>query len=158
MFPRNQFNSDYLAACSAMGFKVFRGNDPVWMYQSMERDRAGLKRGTRLLDNYCNLTGDHGFLARPYPGSDLVNCPSSRFLRPFAPGLSRLDPFRVRRIQGAMESAARKGKSFHLWWHPHNFGVHLQENLALLEELLRHHAKLRDRYGVVPMTMGEMAG
>ena len=158
VFPRNQFNSDYLAACSAMGFKVFRGNDPVWMYQSMERDRAGLKRGTRLLDNYCNLTGDHGFLARPYPGSDLVNCPSSRFLRPFAPGLSRLDPFRVRRIQGAMESAARKGKSFHLWWHPHNFGVHLQENLALLEELLRHHAKLRDRYGVVPMTMGEMAG
>jgi hypothetical protein len=65
-----------------MGFKVFRGNDPVWMYEAMERDPARLKRGARLLDNYCNLTGDHGFLARPYPGSSLVNCPSSRLLRP----------------------------------------------------------------------------
>jgi hypothetical protein len=47
---------------------------------------------------------------------------------------------------------------FHLWWHPHNFGLNLRENLAFLEELLRHHRNLRERYGVVPMTMGEMAG
>jgi len=55
-----------------------------------------------------------------------------------------------------MESAARRGESFHLWWHPHNFGTHLRENLAILDELLRFHVVLRDRYGVVPMTMGEV--
>jgi hypothetical protein len=43
-------------------------------------------------------------------------------------------------------------------WHPHHFGHHLRENMALLEQLLRRHARLRERYGVVPMTMGEMAG
>ena len=71
--------------------------------------------------------------------------------------MASLDRLRIRRIRQAMESAARKGKSFHLWWHPHNFGVNLQENLAFLEEVLRHHVQLRDRYGVVPMTMGDMA-
>ena len=157
VFPRNQFNADYLTACAAMGFKVFRGNEADWMYDSGKRHREPFKRGARLLDTYFNLTGDQGFLARPYPGSSLVNCPSSRFLRPFSPSLAALDGLRVRRIQQAMESAARKGKCFHLWWHPHNFGVHLQENLAFLEVLLRHHAKLRERYGVVPMTMGEMS-
>jgi len=72
VFPRNQFNNAYLATCAAMGFKVFRGNDPVWMYQEMERDRTGLKRGARLLDHYCNLTGDHGFLKIAYPENQVT--------------------------------------------------------------------------------------
>lgn len=157
VFPRNQFNPDYLAACAAMGFNVFRGNDPVWMYRAMERDPGRLKRAARLLDIYCNLTGDHGFLARPYPGSNLIDCPSSRFLRPYSPTLAHLDGLRLRRIRQAMESAARAGKCYHLWWHPHNFGAQLRENLAFLEAVLRHHVQLRDRYGVVSMTMGDMA-
>ena len=68
VFPRNQLNPDYLAACAAMGFKVFRGNDPVWMYQAMGRDPGRLKRAARLLDTYCNLTGDHGFWPGPIRG------------------------------------------------------------------------------------------
>jgi hypothetical protein len=79
-------------------------------------------------------------------------------LRLFSARLAPLDGLRLRRIQQAMESAARKGMSFHLWWHPHNFGLNLRENLAFLEDLLRHHVMLRDRYAVVPMTMGGMAG
>jgi len=112
-------------------------------------------RGARLLDNYLNLSGSNGFT--PHEEGGLINCPSSRFLRPFSPRLARFENLRLRRIQGAMESAARAGRSFHLWWHPHNFGTNLQENLANLEALLRCHVALRDRYGVVPLTMGEVA-
>jgi hypothetical protein len=57
-----------------------------------------------------------------------------------------------------MEEAARKGECFHLWWHPHNFGTNLYQNLITLEELLRFHVALRDRYGVVSMTMRETGG
>jgi hypothetical protein len=56
-----------------------------------------------------------------------------------------------------MTSAARTGRSFHLWWHPHNFGANLAENLAVLEAVLKHHAHLRDTYGVQPATMAEVA-
>lgn len=156
VFPRNQYNFEYLSICSDLGFNVFRGNESSWMYEeSTEEDQSSTRRVARLADHYINLTGDHGFVPRRFLDSDMINCPSSRFLRPFSRKLSELEGIRVRRIQGAMEAAARKGECFHLWWHPHNFGTNLKENLTILEELLRFHAVLRDRYGVVPMTMGE---
>jgi hypothetical protein len=33
-----------------------------------------------------------------------------------------------------------------LWWHPHNFGADLNENVAFLVEILKHYAGLRDTY------------
>jgi peptidoglycan/xylan/chitin deacetylase (PgdA/CDA1 family) len=156
VFPRNQYNSNYLSICSDLGFTVFRGNESSWMYEaSKNTGRSTFKRAARLADNYINLTGDHGFIPRRFLDCKMVNCPSSRFLRPFSTKMSKLEGMRVRRILGAMESAARKGECFHLWWHPHNFGVNLNENLSILEVLLRFHVVLRERYGVVPMTMGE---
>lgn len=123
--------------------------------EAADQDQAFSKRGARLLDNYMNITGANGFI--PHEEGGLINCPSSRFLRPFSRGLAPVEGLRLRRIQRAMESAAQAGRSFHLWWHPHNFGTDLKENLANLEALLRSHVALRDRYGVVPMTMGEIA-
>jgi hypothetical protein len=102
-----------------------------------------------------DLSGSNGFVPREEGG--LINCPSSRFFRPVHPDLMQVEWLRLRRIRKAMELAARSGECFHLWWHPHNFGTQLKENLANLEELLRYHVVLRDRYGVVPMTMGEVA-
>jgi len=158
VFPRNQSNLEYLQVCSDMGFRAFRGNEDAWMYaESRGVDESFLKRGARLADNYVDLSGHHGFTPRRWLDTELVNCPSSRFLRPASHRLSGLEGLRVRRIGQAMEKAARRGESYHLWWHPHNFGTRLKENLAVLEALLRHHRDLRDRYGVVPMTMGEVA-
>jgi glycosyltransferase involved in cell wall biosynthesis/peptidoglycan/xylan/chitin deacetylase (PgdA/CDA1 family) len=157
VFPRNQFNPTYLAACEDLGIKVFRGNETVLTAESMAQGYSRRQRATALLDHYLDLSGDNGFLLRHYPGGGLVNCPSSRFLRPYSERLAFADRLRGRRLRQAMESAARRGLGFHLWWHPHNFGSNLQENLAFLEDLLRHHRDLRERYGVVPMTMGETA-
>jgi glycosyltransferase involved in cell wall biosynthesis/peptidoglycan/xylan/chitin deacetylase (PgdA/CDA1 family) len=156
VFPRNQYKSDYLSVCSELGFRAYRGNETHWMYrEARDENQSPLKRGARLLDNYINISGRNGFLLRKE--GDLVNCPSSRFLRPHSPSYASLEGIRLHRIKSAMEAAARAGECFHLWWHPHNFGTHLGENLANLEQLLRFHASLRDRYGVVPMTIGETA-
>ena len=156
VFPRNQFNLKYLSVCSDLGFNVFRGNESSWMYRgARELEQTSGRRVARLADNYINITGHHGFVPRRFLDCNMVNCPSSRFLRPYYPKLAWLEGMRLHRIQTAMESAARRGESFHLWWHPHNFGTNLNENLAILEELLRFHMVLRERYGVQPMTMGE---
>ena len=81
---------------------------------------------------------------------------TSRFLRPAVrhAGLERL---RLRRIASAMEAAARRRTLFHLWWHPHNFGVDLQENLAFLRGILDHFRSLQDRHGMRSMTMAAVA-
>jgi hypothetical protein len=68
-----------------------------------------------------------------------------------------LERLRLWRITSAMETAARRRRLFHLWWHPHNFGVDLQENLAFLREILDHFRILQDRYGMRSMTMAAVA-
>ena len=35
-----------------------------------------------------------------------------------------------------MEVAAATGGTFHLWWHPENFGKNLSENMAILAKVL----------------------
>jgi hypothetical protein len=56
-----------------------------------------------------------------------------------------------------METAARRRKLFHLWWHPHNFGVNLQENLAFLRAILDHFRALQERYDMRSKTMAAIA-
>jgi hypothetical protein len=46
---------------------------------------------------------------------------------------------------------------FHLWWHPHNFGVNLRQNLAMLTTVLDHFASLSKRHGMESLSMGEVA-
>jgi hypothetical protein len=87
----------------------------------------------------------------------MVNVPASRFLRLFNHRLRRLEGLRLHRIKAAMTGAARSGRGFHLWWHPHNFGADMRENLINLKEIIEHFALLRDRYGMETMTMSDYA-
>jgi len=72
-------------------------------------------------------------------------------------GNAPLERLRLWRITSAMETAARRRRLFHLWWHPHNFGVDLKENLAFLRKILDHFRILQDRYGMRSMTMAAVA-
>jgi peptidoglycan/xylan/chitin deacetylase (PgdA/CDA1 family) len=156
VFPRNQFNKRYLAICSDLGFKSYRGNQQNWMYrESPDQEQSLLQRAARLADAYLNLSGGNGFVPERVDG--LANVPASRFLRPYDSRLRTLDGLRIRRIIHSMTLAAEAGRCFHLWWHPHNFGSHLRENLAFLETLLQHYSILRGKYGFTSMTMGELA-
>jgi hypothetical protein len=56
-----------------------------------------------------------------------------------------------------MRNAAKKNEIFHIWWHPHNFGVDTDENLAFLSRVLEEYEELRERYGMKSMTMAELA-
>ena len=46
---------------------------------------------------------------------------------------------------------------YHLWWHPHNFGINQLENFAFLEEILVHYRYLNEKYGFTSCTMSELA-
>ena len=155
VFPRNQYDADALAACKALGIKGFRGNERSWMYEPKSRDDdKPVRRLARLTDSYVNVTGHHTYgwdeLAHP---SGLYNIPASRFLRPFEPRLSALDARRLARITSAMTYAATHGRIYHLWWHPHNFGVNTDENLTFLRSILDHYQRLEQRAGFSSLTM-----
>ena len=53
--------------------------------------------------------------------------------------------------------AARNKLLYHLWWHPHNFGLDTERNLAFLRQILEHYRELNERYGFESAHMGEAA-
>jgi peptidoglycan/xylan/chitin deacetylase (PgdA/CDA1 family) len=156
VFPRNQFAAPHLAILRDLGVRAYRGHLDAWAF----RPRAGAdeslaRRAVRLADAYLPITGRHT-TALPAHGVP-VNVPASRYLRPYSVARRWLEPLRVRRITAEMEDAARHGRMFHLWWHPHDFGAHLDENLAVLRRLLVCFAALRERFGMESLTMAEVA-
>lgn len=159
VWPRNQLNERYLDICRELGITSYRGNERSWMYrQRVDTKQGRVKRGARLLDAYTNMSGHNTYsldaVRRSGPPFDL---PASRFLRPWSRRLRFLEARRRERIASGLTHAARHDEVFHLWWHPHNFGTNLVENLAVLESVLLHFDSLRTRYGMRSASMGEVA-
>jgi hypothetical protein len=111
-------------------------------------------RASRLADSYLPIGGPHDH--EPTLVDGMVDIPASRFLRPAGKSVA-LEHLRLWRISSAMETAARRRKLFHLWWHPHNFGVHLPENIALLRQVFEHFGRLREKDGMQSLGMAEVA-
>lgn len=157
VFCRNQYDNLHLQDAVECGFEVFRGNEAGALYSPRSAgDEILIRRAGRLVDAYLDLTGPN-FSSICRDASGLLNVPSSRFLRPFSPSLNVLEQLRLRRIRVAMEAAANTGSGFHLWWHPHNFGANLENNLSFLSQVLAHFRYLRDQYGMQSLTMAEAA-
>jgi hypothetical protein len=158
VFPRNQFDASSVAVCGEVGLRAYRGNPAGWAYAARrDGDEQQARRAVRLLDAYLPVTGSH---THPPPAAGApgpTNVPASRYLRPYAPGLRAGEPLRRRRIIREMRRAARLGRLFHLWWHPHDFGRHLAENLSGLERILAEYRRLRDAHGFTTVSMGEVA-
>lgn len=157
VFPRNQWSPHYLAVLTRQGIQCYRGNEQTWIYRACADDRETLiQRALRLLDAYVNLSGQHTYRLADCTREIPHNFPASRFLRPYSAKLARLDGLRMKRIKSAMFDAAVNGKIFHLWWHPHNFGINTADNLNFLAQIADHYRLLQDRHGMRSLNMGEL--
>lgn len=154
VFPRNQFNKEYLSACVDAGLDSYRGNPVSWLYEARNKnDESLFRRALRFADAYLNITGHHCHTKEYVAASVPLNVAASRFLRPWSRKLKSLESLRLRRITKAMRYAARSRRLFHLWWHPHNFGVNLQHNIGFLEQILNEYKELNARYDFQSKTM-----
>ena len=96
----------------------------------------------------------------PRPGTSLVddaglcNIPASAFLRPYTPRRRALEPRRRARLLAGLRTAARRGRLFHLWWHPHNFARHPQESFDLLRRVLDEADRLAASDGLMSLIDG----
>jgi len=158
VFPRNQATEDALASCVKYGITAFRGTEAHKMYRPRRDDRQSRYiRAMRLLDAYFNISGHNTTPLTEVAGISTQNIPSSRFLRPYSKKLRFLEGRRLRRIKDSMTYAAKRGEIFHLWWHPHNFGVDQKENMANLHDLIAHFEVLKETYGMQSRNMREVA-
>jgi peptidoglycan/xylan/chitin deacetylase (PgdA/CDA1 family) len=156
-FPRNQFDGRHVAACGALGLDAYRGTGTRWAYRPRPaHDESTVRRAVRLADAYLPLTGTDRV-----PGPDTscrpVDVAASRYLRPYSVLRRHLEPLRIRRIESGLRQVAAEGGFYHLWWHPHDFGTHLRENLGVMQRILRRFRALRDGFGMESLTMHEAA-
>jgi peptidoglycan/xylan/chitin deacetylase (PgdA/CDA1 family) len=159
VFPRNQYNEAYLHVCKEEGIISYRGNEISWLYKAKDLDsETFFRRGMRLMDAYFNISGHHCYEVNCANDDEPCNIPASRFLRPYSRRLSFLENLRLKRITASMTHAAKNGLTYHLWWHPHNFGTNLTENLAFLEKILQHYHKLSEKYSFKSVDMTALTG
>lgn len=155
VFPRNQYNGDYLEVCKKMGIRSYRGNFPYWVYNAESKSaESRWKKIVRLADAYLPISGKR--YVRPIVEKEMMNIPASSFLRPYNNKLSPLEPLKIARIKREMEAAAKNKACYHLWWHPHNFGKDMDKNFDNLISILNHFAVLSNRYEMVSLNMNEV--
>lgn len=161
VFPRNQHNKRYEKILHHEGIICYRGNQHSWMYDagsSVHTNRV-LRRLARFADHYLSLAGYHTTKWNEIvQGSSLLcNIPASFFVRPFSPRLKKFDGLRLRRIEQSMRYAATKKEVVHIWWHPHDFGIHIDENIAFLRKVLASYQELHQTHGMRSLSMMDVA-
>jgi len=158
VFPRNQWDDEYLSVLNKHGIVSYRGNPKGWIYRaSSEADEKLIKRALRLIDSYINLTGSNSYSLKSISTTKPFNIQSSYFLRSKIKGLSALENIRKKRITNGLRKAAKHQEVFHLWWHPHNFGANIDENIEFLTGILSYFHDMKNKYGMTSLNMGEIS-
>lgn len=159
IFPRNQANDEYTDVLEKLKIYNYRGNEKHKIYESTSKKNNSniVRRMIRLLDAYVNISGDNTYKYDEIKdGQGLINIRSSRFLRPYNKRLGMLEPFKIRRIKKQMLYAAKNNRVFHLWWHPHNFGININRNMKNLIQILDYYKELKEKYKMKSLSMNEV--
>lgn len=156
VFPRNQFNKEVLSVYRSLGYKAFRGNEKGFFYKAaktIEKNKLHL-RALRYIDSAINISGYNTYQPN-WELDSFKNVKSSYFLRPHS-NFKLLNDMRLMRIKNNMTHAAINSEYFHLWWHPHNFGKNLNNNLKNLESILEHYRELNSKYKMCNSVIGNV--
>jgi peptidoglycan/xylan/chitin deacetylase (PgdA/CDA1 family) len=157
IFPRNQVNKSYLSVCKELGIKAYRGPRKSWLYKPRKNhEEVFYRRGIRLMDAYINLSGHHCYSMEGMRMDPIYNIPSSQSLRPYSKKLKWFEKLKAKRICNNMKYAAQNKQIYHLCWHPHNFGINIEENLGFLENILIYYKKMKEKYGMESLNMKEI--
>jgi len=156
VLPRNQIVESFVTVLPDAGIGVYRGNAGHWLYRNGDAVAGGIAgRIARFSDACLPLSGSR--TVREQHNGSLVNVPASLFLYPWSARHRALVALRLYRLKQCMTKTARTDGIFHLWWHPHNFGINIEQNLMMLIEVLQHYRLLADTYGMQSCCMGDFA-
>ncbi len=153
IFPRNQYDETSVRILKEQGFIAYRGRPRSSAYDG----RALVRRMLRLIDTYIPVCGRKYYDKEECLKDGIADIKASIFLRKYSSKLRFLEPLKMKSIKSQMKKAAKKGKVFHIWWHPHNMGSNLPMFLKQTEEILIYYKKLNEKYGFESRSMGELA-
>lgn len=153
VLPRNQCTTEHIEVLREMEFTAYRDEENDWIHKKITF--RPLMRLLRLMDVYIPLTGQGGYI--PQNENGIVNLIGSRMYKPYFKPLAFMEKMKIRRIKRQMLHAAKTGKTFHLWWHPHNIGVMTDYHLKQLREIFCYYDEMKATYGMRSLNMEEAA-
>ena len=156
IFPRNQVNDIALKELKKHEFKTYRGNLQNFIQKDGHKDSQSLFfKLIRFGDSYIQISKDLSY--KNSANENLLNVPGSLFLRPVNSKTPYvLNKMHIKRIKKSMTIAAQNKETFHLWWHPHNFGNSTDDNLLNLRDILEHYTVLSNEHGMTSKNMGRV--
>ncbi|MBI5251267.1 MAG: polysaccharide deacetylase family protein [Desulfomonile tiedjei] len=161
VFPQNKYYEQLLEIAEEEGIHAFRGKKDYWytFLGSGGKASRAIFRGLRLLDHHVSISGSNTFTWDSIHNVKPYNIGESWPLECYThvPWLAPLEPLRLKRIKKSLNRAAKKQELFHLWWHPHQFGIGLRRNLDFLERILDHFQGLRKSHGMMSLNMREVS-
>lgn len=144
VFPRNEICEEYFIVLKELGFTHYRGNPENILYKNGHSKNNILIRALRYADTFISIVKN---ISKKNNDTLIKNVQANRMLRPYM-NIKFLNFLMIRRIKNEMLYAAKKGNDYHLWWHPHNFGVNTDENIKNLENILKYYYYLKKKYGM----------
>ena len=162
VFPRNQVTESSLEMLPDVGIRQYRGNPECRWWRVRDpamANRLSMRTG-RLVESLLPIRDDTITWDGLVQPNGLVNVRASQFLRPCRTSAGLIEFLKLRRICKSIVRAAKLGRIYHLWWHPHNFGTYMEQNLQFLRRVLDAFVIAKRKYGMQSMTMaqiGEMA-
>ncbi|MDT0686555.1 polysaccharide deacetylase family protein [Autumnicola psychrophila] len=155
VFPRNQFNSDYLKVCKKLGIENVRSNPDNWYWRDPQNNSLKTKV-FRTGDAYIGIN-DKSYSPSSIKKEDKkpLAQKASRLLRPYSEN-KILNDLKLRRIKSEITTAAKNDEIYHLWWHPHNFGKNPEGNLHDLKVILEHFRSCSQNYNMSSLNMMEI--
>lgn len=155
VFPRNQFNTDYLKVCRTMGIKNVRTNPSPWYWDTRKKDTLIIKI-MRTADAWFPINKKSVVPLHEIDATtDPLQLPASRFYRAWTNNRF-LNAMKMRRIFLEMTKAAKTGGCYHLWWHPHNLGENPTQCLFELNSIVNHYKILNKKYGMLSFSMNDL--
>ena len=158
VFPRNQFNPDYLSVCYDLGITSVRSSPDIW-YWRYGTGSTFKEKFFRAGDAYIKMQPIKPVFLKDIkikPGLPLM-LPASRLYRSWQSKYKIQNPFKIKRILNEMTEAAKSGAYYHIWWHPHNFGDNPNECMNELEQIINHFKKLSKIYSFQSKSMHEIS-
>lgn len=140
IFPKNQYSLQALKLLKDRQFLSYRPST----FFSGKRSTAGTKEESfsfkikRILKETIPNSNQGEYTFQPH--AQYV----TRFLRPFKSKM--LSYYQLNIIKSELHFCALNQIDYHLWWHPHNFGINPKLSILQLETLLQYFDSLRDKF------------
>lgn len=153
IFPRNQVNKTYLKILKSVGIEKYRGRQ---RFKSTKKTIFGKfsRAMLRLFTIPAYLAAYD--LKKIDRQVSPVNLPGTFMFETYDGKRKMLMKRGMQVMKNVMTLSAMRGKTVHMYFHPHNLGCCTEENLDYLEELLQHYRYLNKKYGFQSMNMGEV--